>query len=133
GISTGFHGRCICTDEETDCSSIYPPQVPEERRLVLSENTDFDSNVQLRPQRASLNMNVGDVVRMKVQYRVAQDYPVDLYYLLDLSDSMKHIRNNVSRLGTNLANKMRSLTRNFRLGFGSFVDKPIEPFYDYIQ
>ncbi|KAJ9595959.1 hypothetical protein L9F63_012852, partial [Diploptera punctata] len=46
-----------------------------------------------------------DVVRMKVQYRVAQDYPVDLYYLLDLSDSMKHIRNNVSRLGTNLANK----------------------------
>ncbi|KAJ6634353.1 hypothetical protein lerEdw1_014068 [Lerista edwardsae] len=63
-----------------------------------------------------------------VQVRQIEDYPVDLYYLMDLSLSMKDDLENIRNLGTKLAEEMRKLTSNFRLGFGSFVDKNISPF-----
>lgn len=53
---------------------------------------------------------------------------MDLYYLMDLSLSMKDDLDNIRNLGTKLAEEMRQLTSNFRLGFGSFVDKNISPF-----
>ncbi|KAG7219723.1 hypothetical protein INR49_018886, partial [Caranx melampygus] len=54
--------------------------------------------------------------------------PVDLYYLMDLSLSMKDDLDTIRNLGTKLAFEMRKLTSNFRLGFGTFVDKNISPF-----
>lgn len=53
---------------------------------------------------------------------------MDLYYLMDLSLSMKDDLNTIRNLGTKLAQEMGALTSNFRLGFGSFVDKNISPF-----
>lgn len=57
-----------------------------------------------------------------------EDYPVDLYYLMDLSLSMKDDLDTIRNLGTKLAHEMGKLTSNFRLGFGSFVDKNMSPF-----
>jgi protocadherin alpha len=62
-----------------------------------------------------------------LKYSQAKDYPVDLYYLMDLSASMEPYRNDLSQLGTQLAETMQNLTSNFRIGFGSFVDKVILP------
>jgi len=62
-----------------------------------------------------------------LKYSQAKDYPVDLYYLMDLSASMEPYRNDLSQLGTRLAETMQNLTSNFRIGFGSFVDKVILP------
>lgn len=59
-----------------------------------------------------------------------EDYPVDLYYLMDLSLSMKDDLDTILNLGTKLAEEMGKLTSNFRLGFGSFVDKNMSPFSD---
>lgn len=61
-------------------------------------------------------------------YSQAEDYPVDLYYLMDLSKSMEDDKISLSTLGDSLALKMRSITSNFRLGFGSFVDKVLMPY-----
>ncbi|RZF48143.1 hypothetical protein LSTR_LSTR012797, partial [Laodelphax striatellus] len=61
-------------------------------------------------------------------YEQAEDYPVDLYYLMDLSQSMKDDKDNLSKLGDQLASNMRGITSNFRLGFGSFVDKVVMPY-----
>uniref|UniRef100_H3B689 Integrin beta n=1 Tax=Latimeria chalumnae TaxID=7897 RepID=H3B689_LATCH len=63
-----------------------------------------------------------------MQVRQVEDYPVDLYYLMDLSLSMKDDLDNIRNLGTKLTEEMKKLTSNFRLGFGSFVDKNISPF-----
>uniref|UniRef100_A0A673BDC7 Integrin beta n=1 Tax=Sphaeramia orbicularis TaxID=375764 RepID=A0A673BDC7_9TELE len=60
--------------------------------------------------------------------RQVEDYPVDLYYLMDLSLSMKDDLHTIRNLGTKLAQEMGKLTSNFRLGFGSFVDKNVSPF-----
>ena len=64
----------------------------------------------------------------ELQVRQVEDYPVDLYYLMDLSLSMKDDLDTIRNLGTTLAHEMGKLTSNFRLGFGSFVDKNVFPF-----
>uniref|UniRef100_A0A8C8SQY1 Integrin beta n=1 Tax=Pelusios castaneus TaxID=367368 RepID=A0A8C8SQY1_9SAUR len=90
--------------------------------LLLSDVT------QIMPQKISMNLRPGDKTSFRVQVRQVEDYPVDLYYLMDLSLSMKDDLDNIRNLGTKLAEEMRKLTSNFRLGFGSFVDKNISPF-----
>lgn len=64
--------------------------------------------------------------------RQVEDYPVDIYYLMDLSNSMKDDLLNIQSLGTKLATEMRKVTSNLRIGFGAFVDKPMSP-YMYIS
>ncbi|XP_009700714.1 PREDICTED: integrin beta-5 [Cariama cristata] len=83
---------------------------------------------QITPQKIALNLRPGDQTSFRVQVRQVEDYPVDLYYLMDLSLSMNDDLDNIRNLGTKLAEEMRKLTSNFRLGFGSFVDKNISPF-----
>ncbi|XP_077946699.1 integrin beta-5 [Gasterosteus aculeatus] len=84
--------------------------------------------VQIRPQKISVSLRPGDQTRFGVQVRQVEDYPVDLYYLMDLSLSMKDDLDTIRNLGTKLALEMGKLTSNFRLGFGSFVDKNMSPF-----
>ncbi|KAL0963982.1 hypothetical protein UPYG_G00316050 [Umbra pygmaea] len=84
--------------------------------------------IQIMPQKISLTLRPSDQTSFKVQVRQVEDYPVDLYYLMDLSLSMKDDLDTIRNLGTKLAGEMRKLTSNFRLGFGSFVDKNMSPF-----
>jgi integrin beta 1 len=63
-----------------------------------------------------------------VEYVQAIDYPLDLYYLMDLSQSMKDDKDKLSALGNDLAKTMRAKSNNLRMGFGSFVDKRTMPF-----
>lgn len=65
---------------------------------------------------------------MDFSYAQAEDYPVDLYYLMDLSKSMEDDKDKLSSLGNRLAQTMQNITSNFRLGFGSFVDKVVMPY-----
>jgi len=71
---------------------------------------------------------VDEAYDMQLQYAQAEDYPVDLYYLMDLSKSMEDDKHKLSELGELLAERMQSITSNFRLGFGSFVDKVVMPY-----
>lgn len=69
-----------------------------------------------------------EAYRIAVSYAQAEDYPVDLYYLMDLSNSMEDDKQKLSALGNLLAESMQNITSNFRLGFGSFVDKVVMPY-----
>ncbi|KAI6220095.1 Integrin beta-PS [Aphelenchoides fujianensis] len=95
------------------------------------EATDEETeNIQLRPQEVEIRIRPKSMARFDVTFRQAVDYPVDLYYLMDLSYSMKDDKEKLSQLGDLLAARMRQITKNFRLGFGSFVDKKVMPFVD---
>nr|XP_020477373.1 integrin beta-5 isoform X2 [Monopterus albus] len=83
---------------------------------------------QIMPQRVSLSLRPGGQTWFGLQVRQVEDYPVDIYYLMDLSLSMKDDLDTIRNLGTKLAYEMGKLTSNFRLGFGSFVDKNMSPF-----
>lgn len=64
--------------------------------------------------------------QVKVQH--TEHYPVDLYYLMDLSASMVDDLQKIKDLGSTLSKEMANLTNKFRMGFGSFVEKPTLPF-----
>ncbi|XP_058789061.1 integrin beta-PS-like [Phymastichus coffea] len=85
------------------------------------------ATIQIQPQRMRVVLRQGEEQKVIFKYSKAEDYPVDLYYLMDLSASMEPYKEQLSKLGSKLADAMRHLTSNFRLGFGSFVDKVTLP------
>ena len=52
-------------------------------------------------------------------------HPIDLYYLMDFSSSMSPDKANLVKIAENLKNTIGNITSDYRLGLGSFVDKPI--------
>ncbi|XP_075702652.1 integrin beta-3 [Rhinoderma darwinii] len=83
---------------------------------------------QMTPQKIELHLRPDDSKIFTVQVRQVEDYPVDIYYLMDLSYSMKDDLASIQTLGTKLAERMRKVTSNLRIGFGAFVDKPMSPY-----
>uniref|UniRef100_A0A0N5AQW1 Integrin beta n=1 Tax=Syphacia muris TaxID=451379 RepID=A0A0N5AQW1_9BILA len=120
-----------------NCSEIdiSDPKVTlkEEKNAKLTnagEKESEDEAVQLKPQELTINIRPKAKVEFDVTYRQAVDYPVDLYYLMDLSYSMTDDKANLAKLGDALGERMKNITKNFRLGFGSFIDKSLKPFVD---
>ena len=58
----------------------------------------------------------------------SDDHPVDLYFVMDLSNSMVHYQENLVEASLAIADKIRETTTKVRMGFGSFSDKPTAPF-----
>ncbi|XP_059733729.1 integrin beta-3 isoform X2 [Bos taurus] len=111
---------------------ISEARILEARPLSDKGTGDSSQITQVSPQRIALRLRPDDSKIFSVQVRQVEDYPVDIYYLMDLSYSMKDDLRNIQNLGTKLASQMRKLTSNLRIGFGAFVDKPVSP-YMYIS
>ena len=62
---------------------------------------------QITPQRVRMRLRVGQEARLTFQVAQAKQYPVDLYYLMDLSNSMSDDKDNVVKLGDQLAYAIR--------------------------
>ncbi|XP_041830995.1 integrin beta-3a [Melanotaenia boesemani] len=89
-----------------------------------------DDVTQVRPQKIRMTLRPGDSKRFTVSVKQVADYPVDLYYLMDLSFSMKDDLSRLSYLGNKLAETMAKTTSNLRMGFGAFVDKTTSPYME---
>ncbi|GAA6102303.1 integrin beta-2 [Tachysurus ichikawai] len=101
------------------------------RNKPLTSTKDKTKNaVQLQPQEIALNLRPGHAYAFDLKFKRAEGYPVDLYYLMDLSYSMGDDLNNVKSLGKKILERLQSITGNARIGFGSFVDKTVLPFTD---
>ncbi|KAG5683512.1 hypothetical protein PVAND_012786 [Polypedilum vanderplanki] len=90
-------------------------------------NKDFDS-VQIRPQSVRMKLQKNRQQTVKLKYKPAKNYPLDLYLLMDLTWSMRDDKETLVKMGGSLSTSLKNLTENFRLGFGSFADKPIAPY-----
>ncbi|XP_014480334.1 PREDICTED: integrin beta-PS-like isoform X1 [Dinoponera quadriceps] len=127
--------RCVSYETARKVSHLWCTEsdmVYYENTMTMTENRPLSSTkgrepVQVQPQRIHLRLRRGEEQRVILKYKQAEDYPVDLYYLMDLSASMDPYREQLSKLGLQLAGAMQELTRNFRIGFGSFVDKVTLP------
>ncbi|EPQ09568.1 Integrin beta-7 [Myotis brandtii] len=78
--------------------------------------------------RVRVTLRPGEPQRLQVRFLRAEGYPVDLYYLMDLSYSMKDDLEFVRQLGHALLVRLQEVTQSVRIGFGSFVDKTVLPF-----
>ncbi|XP_051925340.1 integrin beta-3-like isoform X1 [Hippocampus zosterae] len=103
-------------------------QVMEDRPLSRKAAGAAQEVTQIRPQSLHITLRPDDAKRFTVKVRQVEDYPVDLYYLMDLSYSMNDDLYRLRTLGKGLAEAMNRTTANLRMGFGAFVDKPVSPY-----
>uniref|UniRef100_A0A8C9ZJP2 Integrin beta n=1 Tax=Sander lucioperca TaxID=283035 RepID=A0A8C9ZJP2_SANLU len=101
--------------------------------LSIQENKPLNKKRFRDPQFISCNQPSalslsGDTKHFTVSVKQVEDYPVDLYYLMDLSFSMKDDLARLRTLGSELAVAMGRTTSNLRMGFGAFVDKTTSPY-----
>ncbi|XP_068185040.1 integrin beta-2 [Antennarius striatus] len=99
----------------------------EEKPLSVSLSSD-QQPVQLSPQKISLRMRPGLSTTFSLSFKRVQGYPVDLYYLMDLSHSMKDDLEHVKGLGRDLFAALNNITAHAQIGFGAFVDKTVLPY-----
>ncbi|XP_054471925.1 integrin beta-2 [Anoplopoma fimbria] len=94
----------------------------------LSLSFNQQEPVQLSPQKINLRLRPGLPTTFSVSFKRAEGYPVDLYYLMDLSYSMKDDLQNVKELGKDLFAALKKITEYAQIGFGAFVDKTVLPY-----
>ncbi|KAI1902516.1 hypothetical protein AGOR_G00045560 [Albula goreensis] len=99
-----------------------------ERQVTRATMNATASGTQVSPQEVTLHLQPGSEVSFLVQVRQLQVYPVDMYYLVDVSASMQDHLDRLRSVGVALSQRMRSHSSDFRVGFGSFVDKPMSPY-----
>ncbi|KAL4629738.1 integrin beta-8 isoform X1 [Arapaima gigas] len=99
-----------------------------ERPGVKVEVNTTLPNTQVAPQDLLVQLPTGGEVSFVVEVKQLERYPVDLYYLVDVSASMQENLDRLKTVGMALYHRMRDYSSDFRVGFGSFVDKPASPY-----
>lgn len=129
---TSSSSRCNTKDhwKRTNCANVFGEK--ESHTLIIREDREFtnkmDKTVQLKPQKVDVSLRAESAEEVNIVYRQAEDYPMDLYYLMDLSCTMLKHKDQLAKVGGTLAQAMKQTTNNFRIGFGSYVDKPVMPY-----
>uniref|UniRef100_A0A8C1ELT1 Integrin beta n=1 Tax=Cyprinus carpio carpio TaxID=630221 RepID=A0A8C1ELT1_CYPCA len=110
---------------------------PGKHPLTYVKNSKLSSErenvVQLRPQNINITLRIGVPHEFKVEFKRAVGYPIDLYYLMDLSYSMKDDLEQIKTLGQKILKKLKDITDTVRIGFGSFVDKEMLPYVSQVK
>jgi hypothetical protein len=91
---------------------------------------DLEQAVPVIPLHANVHVRPGITRDFKVTVQPPDFISVDMYILMDLSFTMRNDRNNLRDLSDQIIDVMSNLTDQFRIGFGSFIDKPVSPFFD---
>ncbi|XP_062546977.1 integrin beta-nu [Armigeres subalbatus] len=132
-----YKHRCMAFDEliASNCSKSEIETNENFGKMEILENRplrDYDREkleaTQISPQRYKIHLGKLEPHSFKFTYKPAMNFPLDLYYLMDLTWSMRDDRDTLINMGDQLAKALANLTENYRLGFGSFIDKPIMPF-----
>ncbi|XP_072391431.1 integrin beta-PS-like [Diabrotica undecimpunctata] len=118
------------SDTSNWCNRVDVVSPKTEYNVITDEqfSEEEGNTIQMKPQRVKISLRKGEKFDLKFKFKNAENYPVDLYYLMDLSKSMENYKAKLAELGQDLAYQMRKITKKFRLGFGSFIDKRDLPF-----
>ncbi|XP_063601209.1 integrin beta-PS-like [Penaeus indicus] len=94
----------------------------------LSSDDDAENIVQMKPQEINLTLGIQTPYNITLTYSHSDNYPADIYYMMDGSKSMADDKDMLYTLGEKLAEGMKEITSNLQLGFGIFIDKPVLPY-----
>uniref|UniRef100_A0AAV2K6D0 Integrin beta n=1 Tax=Knipowitschia caucasica TaxID=637954 RepID=A0AAV2K6D0_KNICA len=86
------------------------------------------SSTQVSPEETSVHLGPGSQASVMVAVKQLERYPVDLYFLVDVSASMQENLDHLKTVGVALSLRMTQHSSDLWLGFGSFVDKPVSPY-----
>ncbi|GCC40660.1 hypothetical protein chiPu_0024686, partial [Chiloscyllium punctatum] len=82
---------------------------------------------QISPQQVAMTLRAREEKRIKFKIFQPLETPVDLYFLMDFSNSMEDDLDNLKKLGLKLAAVVRNMSNDYTIGFGKFVDKVTVP------
>ncbi|XP_051571751.1 integrin beta-3-like [Myxocyprinus asiaticus] len=102
-------------------------KILEDRPLSDKAGGSASEITQIRPQKIHLTLRPDDTKNFIVTVKQVADYPVDLYYLMDMTNTTRDDLQKLYALGNDLPRALRSVTSNLHMGFGAFVDKPQSP------
>ena len=83
---------------------------------------------QLSPTKYSMQLRTQTVLNVSIKVTPQEDFPLDLYILMDISNSMSVFLQLAQNAAGELLQTVTNLTSDSRLGFGTFVEKRISPF-----
>ncbi|KAM8945882.1 integrin beta-4 [Pelodytes ibericus] len=98
--------------------------------ILTQQNILINTNMkktQVSPQLMSMRLRAGEETEFDLRVFEPLDTPVDLYILMDFSYSMSDDLDNLKKMGENLAEVVSTLSSDFTIGFGKFVDKVSVP------
>ena len=84
--------------------------------IKRTQDSAFSNKIQLTPQEVHLKLRIREPAEFDVKFRRATGYPIDIYYLMDLSYSMLDDLENVKKLGGQLLRALESTTPSRRIG-----------------
>ncbi|GBP33668.1 Integrin beta-PS [Eumeta japonica] len=121
--------RCMSAERaasKCDSRDIVNPQSRIEYDSRLNFSDTLGQFRQLQPTKVDIWLRPGDTKNFTFYFKPAKDYPLDLYFLIDFSESMDAA---VARTAErDISNGLRDLTNNIYLGLGSFIDKKTVPY-----
>ncbi|KAB0398112.1 hypothetical protein E2I00_019761, partial [Balaenoptera physalus] len=86
------------------------------RSHAMTQEDQVGGQKQLSPQKVTLYLRPGQAAAFNVTFQRAKGYPIDLYYLMDLSYSMLDDLINVKKLGGDLLRALNEITESGRIG-----------------
>ncbi|KAH9520115.1 Integrin beta-1 [Bulinus truncatus] len=98
----------------------------------VNDGSGDEPPVQVSPQKVVLKLRARDdkLAPIRMTFRAANNFPVDLYFLFDNSKSMQPYIQDLGSLAENIGKSIGNISRNFQMGYGVFQDKVILPFTD---
>ncbi|XP_064401287.1 integrin beta-1-like [Halichondria panicea] len=106
------------------CNSLQNPV----STVVNVSTPALSDSVQVTPLLVNVTVRPGIPMTIPLSVRPARNFPVDIYLLMDLSLSMNDDLENLKLFGDELSRAVNGISSEFRVGFGSFVDKRVAPF-----
>ena len=88
----------------------------------------LDITNQISLESINLTLRLGEPLTFSFSVKPAENFPLDLYILMDLSNSFRDDLIQVKKLAPSLANSLSNLTDDSLIGFGTFTDKRTPPF-----
>ncbi|KAL4648065.1 integrin beta-4 isoform X1 [Arapaima gigas] len=113
-------GCAYCTDEVRSafaCICRHPNEKINTRLNVA----------QVAPQLMKMSLSPGEEKEVEMEIFEPEKGPLDLYILMDFSNSMQDDLDNLKKMGAELARLVEDLSNDYTIGFGKFVDKVTEP------
>uniref|UniRef100_A0A8D0CMP9 Integrin beta n=1 Tax=Scleropages formosus TaxID=113540 RepID=A0A8D0CMP9_SCLFO len=96
--------------------------------IEKSDTISTSLNVaQVYPKLMSMSLLPGEEREVAMEIFEPEKGPLDLYILMDFSNSMEDDLDNLKRMGAELADLVGTLSNDYTIGFGKFVDKVTEP------
>lgn len=119
--------RCFRIEHRGNCSTSNLVMTTGE--LTNLSNVDVDQDVLVSPQSVRIKLRLGEPQSFNVVVNRIRNAPLDLYFVVDQSFSMKATLATFQQLIEDLFESVEgNITSNLRVGMGLFVDKPLAPY-----